>query len=50
MIDADEIIGYQEMIQQLRNRLEDMLKNYRPVMNGEIYLSSEDVCELLHIS
>lgn len=50
MIDADEIIAYQEMIQQLRNRLEDMLKNCRPVMNGEIYLSSEDVCELLHIS
>ena len=35
---------------QLRNRIEEILKNYRPVMNGEIYLSGEDVCELLHIS
>ena len=38
------------MITRLRNRVEEILKNYRPVMNGEIYLSGEDVCELLHIS
>lgn len=38
------------MITQLRNRIEQILKNYRPVMNGEIYLSGEDVCKLLHIS
>ncbi len=38
------------MIAQLRNRIESILKNYRPVMNGEIYLSGEDVCKLLHIS
>lgn len=35
---------------QLRNRIEVILKNYRPVMNGEIYLSGEDVCNLLHVS
>ena len=38
------------MIAQLKNRIESILKNYRPVMNGEIYLSGEDVCKLLHIS
>lgn len=38
------------MITQLRSRIESILKNYRPVMNGEIYLSGEDVCKLLHIS
>ncbi len=38
------------MIAQLRNRIEQILRNYRPVMNGEIYLSGEDVCKLLHIS
>jgi hypothetical protein len=38
------------MVMQLKNRIEEILKNYRPVMNGEIYLSGEDVCELLHIS
>ena len=48
--DSDEIVAHQEMITQLRNRIESILKNYRPVMNGEIYLSSEDVCKLLHIS
>lgn len=48
--DAEEIIVHQEMIKQLRNRIEEILKNYRPVMNGEIYLSGEEVCKLLHIS
>lgn len=48
--DNEEIIAHQEMIAQLRSRIESILKNYRPVMNGEIYLSGEDVCKLLHIS
>ena len=48
--ETKEIIAYQEMITRLRNRIEDILKNYRPVMNGEIFLSGEDVCKLLHIS
>lgn len=48
--EAEEIITYQEMITQLRNRIEEILENYRPVLNGEIYLSGEDVCKLLHIS
>ena len=49
-IDNEEIIAHKEMIAQLKNRIESILKNYRPVMNGEIYLSGEDVCKLLHIS
>ncbi|HAY3551904.1 helix-turn-helix domain-containing protein [Elizabethkingia meningoseptica] len=48
--EAEEIIAHQEMITQLRKRIEEILKNYRPVMNGEIYLSGEDICKLLHIS
>ena len=36
--EAEEIIAHQEIIMQLRNRIEEILKNYRPVMNGEIYL------------
>lgn len=47
---AEEIIEQQEMITQLRSRIEQILRNYRPVMNGEIYLSGEDICRLLHIS
>jgi excisionase family DNA binding protein len=45
-----EIINHQETIRLLRNKIEEILKNYRPVMNGEIYLSGQQVCELLHIS
>lgn len=48
--DNEEIIAHREMIIQLRRRIESILKNYRPVMNGEIYLSGEDVCKMLHIS
>ncbi|MBS7320733.1 MAG: helix-turn-helix domain-containing protein [Myroides sp.] len=48
--EAEEIISHQELIMQLKNRIEEILNNYRPVMKGEIYLSGEDVCELLHIS
>ena len=48
--EAEEVIAHQEMITRLRYRIEEILKNYRPVMNGEIYLSGEDVCKLLHIS
>ncbi|PZP40755.1 MAG: DNA-binding protein [Pseudopedobacter saltans] len=48
--EAEEVIEQKEMILQLRSRIEEILKNYRPVMNGEIYLSGEDVCKLLHIS
>lgn len=50
LFENDEIIAHQEMITLLRTRIESILKNYRPVMNGEIYLSGEDVCKLLHIS
>jgi len=48
--DNKEIIAQREMITELRSRIESILKNYRPVMKGEIYLSGEDVCKLLHIS
>ncbi|ANI89808.1 DNA-binding protein [Arachidicoccus ginsenosidimutans] len=48
--DTEEIIAHHEMITQLKKRIEIILKNYRPVMDGEIYLSGEDVCRLLHIS
>ena len=48
--DDEEIMAHQEMILLLKTRLGEILKHYRPVMNGEIYLSGQDVCELLHIS
>ena len=48
--EAEEIIDHHEMIIVLKTHIEEILKYYRPVMNGEIYLSSQDVCEMLHIS
>lgn len=48
--DNEEIIAHKEMITELKIRIESILNNYRPVMNGEIYLSGQDICELLHIS
>tara|TARA_R110002096_G_scaffold422700_1_gene629413 strand:+ start:9153 stop:9446 length:294 start_codon:yes stop_codon:yes gene_type:complete len=48
--DTEEIIAHHKMIMRLKSHIESILKNYRPVMNGEIYLSGEDVCKLLHIS
>jgi len=48
--DAEEIACYKRTFEELRTRMELILENYRPVMNGEIYLSGEDVCKLLHIS
>ena len=50
LFENDEIIAHQEMITLLRSPIESILKNYRPVMHGEIYQSGEDVCKLLHIS
>lgn len=48
--ETEEIIAYRELIGRLRARIEDMLRYYQPVMNGEIYLSSVQVCKILHIS
>ncbi|SFW67412.1 helix-turn-helix domain-containing protein [Chitinophaga sancti] len=48
--EAEEIIEQQQMITALKSRIQAILKNYRPVMNGQIYLTGEDVCRLLHIS
>lgn len=46
----EEITAQQEVIVLLRKRIQEILKHYRPVMNGEIYLSGQELCELLHIS
>lgn len=48
--DAEEIAYYKMKLNELRTRIELILENFRPVLNGEIYLSGEDVCKLLHIS
>jgi excisionase family DNA binding protein len=46
----EEITAQREVIILLRKRIQEILKHYRPVMNGEIYLSGQELCKLLHIS
>jgi excisionase family DNA binding protein len=48
--EAAEVAFYKEKLEELRSSIELILKHFRPVLNGEIYLSGQDVCELLHIS
>lgn len=48
--DAEEIVIYKSKVEELRSRIEFILRHFRPVLNGEIYLSGQDVCDLLHIS
>lgn len=30
--------------------VDNVTANFRPVMNGEVYLTGEDVCSILHIT
>lgn len=48
--DAEEIAYYKSKLNELRSQVALILENFRPVMNGEIYLSGEDLCKLLHVS
>jgi len=48
--DAMEPASHRKKLEELRENIELILQNFRPVMNGEIYLSGQDVCKLLHIS
>ena len=48
--DAMELASHRKKLEELRENIELILQNFRPVMNGEIYLSGQDVCKLLHIS
>ena len=45
-----EITDYMAQIEALKSQTDFILKNFRPVFNGEIYLTGNDVCELLHIT
>lgn len=45
-----EITDYIAQIETLKSQTDFILKNFRPVFNGEIYLTGNDVCELLHIT
>ncbi|PWN64136.1 helix-turn-helix domain-containing protein [Chryseobacterium viscerum] len=48
--ESKEVLALQKLIDELKMDIELILEHYRPVMNGEIYLSGEEVCMMLHIS
>lgn len=39
-----------EGIGELKYEMATILTHYRPIMDGEIFLTNEDVCRLLHVS
>lgn len=50
MNDNKEILAYKQVLERLKECLVKVLKHYKPVMNGEIYLSGPQICKMLHIS
>ena len=43
---AESLVGLEEIV----DKFENVLTKYKPPLNGERYLTGEQVCELLHIS
>jgi excisionase family DNA binding protein len=48
--ESEEITTLLNTVAALQGSIEMILQHYRPVMNGDMYLSGEQVCKLLHIS
>lgn len=47
---TEEIVRYKKQVQELKEYTQFILKHFKPVLNGEIYLSGKEVCNLLHIT
>ena len=45
-----ELSSYLSQLENLKQQMDFILKNFRPVFEGEIFLSGKEVCELLHIT
>jgi excisionase family DNA binding protein len=48
--ESEEMTILLDTLAALQDSIEILLQHYRPVINGDIYLSGEEVCKLLHIS
>lgn len=48
--DAEEVQAYFAALKQGMELVDNVTANFHPVMNGEIYLMGEDVCNILHIT
>lgn len=48
--ETSEIKALFQKMAQFREKIKVIETHYKPIINGEIYLSGEDLCDLLHIS
>lgn len=46
----EEMIALLETVAGIKNELLYIRKHFHPLLQGEIYLTGEQVCEMLHIS
>lgn len=48
--DMEEVQAYFEALERSMEYVDNVTANFRPAMNGEVYLTGEDVCRVLHIT
>lgn len=48
--DMEEVKAYFEALERSMEYVDNITANFRPAMNGEVYLTGEDVCRILHIT
>ncbi len=48
--DSEIVSGYFSEIENILNTIVNASKNYKPMLDGERYLTGEEVCEILHLS
>ncbi|MCE8858292.1 helix-turn-helix domain-containing protein [Phocaeicola dorei] len=48
--DMEEVQAYFEALERSMQYVDNVTANFRPAMNGEVYLTGEDVCRILHIT
>ena len=48
--DTEEVQAYFEAPERSMKYVDNVTANFRPAMNGEVYLTGEDVCRILHIT
>jgi len=46
----EDMLALLEAVVGIKNELLYIRENFQPLLKGEIYLSGEQVCEMLHIS
>jgi DNA binding domain, excisionase family protein len=48
--DMEEVQAYFEALERSMQYVDNVTANFCPAMNGEVYLTGEDVCRILHIT